>query len=377
MIYLDNAATTKPFVEVLQEYIRHSQEDFANSNSKHYFGFATHSLLEKARKSVLSDLGLSDTHQALFCSGATEANNTVFQGVAFRYANRGKRILVGSTEHPSVLTTAHSLARLQGFEVVEIPVNEKGQVEPKVLESLMDKQTILVSIMAVNNETGAINDLPALAEVVHRFPKAFFHSDLTQAVGKMDLDYSGVDFLSFSGHKICAPKGTGALIYRGRIGFESLHRGGDQEFGLRAGTVDVPGALALAEALHLTCEKRNEYTSLAKSLWNALKEGLSTIDEVVLNSDEDGSPYVLNFSLRKHKASVIVEALSERGIYVSSISACNSKGEPSSYVLTAMGRSEGDAANSIRVSFGHENTLADIEAFLSALKEILTEVQPR
>ena len=377
MIYLDNAATTKPFVEVLQEYIRHSQEDFANSNSKHYFGFATHSLLEKARKSVLSDLGLSDTHQALFCSGATEANNTVFQGVAFRYANRGKRILVGSTEHPSVLTTAHSLARLQGFEVVEIPVNEKGQVEPKVLESLMDKQTILVSIMAVNNETGAINDLPALAEVVHRFPKAFFHSDLTQAVGKMDLDYSGVDFLSFSGHKICAPKGTGALIYRSRIGFESLHRGGDQEFGLRAGTVDVPGALALAEALHLTCEKRNEYTSLAKSLWNALKEGLSTIDEVVLNSDEDGSPYVLNFSLRKHKASVIVEALSERGIYVSSISACNSKGEPSSYVLTAMGRSEGDAANSIRVSFGHENTLADIDAFLSALKEILTEVQPR
>ena len=377
MIYLDNAATTRPYREVLEEYVRHSQEDFANSNSKHYFGFATHSLLEKARKSVLTDLGVADTHQALFCSGATEANNTVFQGIAFRYANRGKRILVGSTEHPSVLVTAHSLARLQGFEVVEIPVNAKGQVEPDTLASMMDKQTILVSIMAVNNETGAINDLPALAQVVHQFPKAFFHSDLTQSVGKMEMDYSGVDFLSFSGHKISAPKGTGALIYRSKIGFESLHRGGDQEFGLRAGTVDVPGALALADALHRTCQEREAYTALAKSLFQQLKEGLSQIEEVVLNSDENGSPFVLNFSLRKHKASVVVEALSERGIYVSSVSACNSKGEPTSYVLAAMGKDPGDCANSIRVSFGHENTKEDVDAFLTALKEILTEVAPR
>ena len=377
MVYLDNAATTQPMPAVLDIYREINETCFGNAGSHHYFGVEAAKQLEAARTSILKDLKLEKTHRAVFVSGATEGNNTVFKGIGLAYANRGKKVLVSPVEHPSVLETAKSLGRVYGFDVVVLPVNSEGKVEPKTLEEYMDKQTILVSIMSVNNETGAVNDLPALAEVVHRYPKAFFHSDMTQGIGKLPMDYGCVDLLTFSGHKIGGLKGTGALIFRNNIHFEPLHSGGVQEYAFRAGTVDVPGAVSLAKALSICTKEMPVWLPRARELVSFLKEELAKNELVTINSPEGSSPYVFNFSLVKHKASVVVEALSRKGIYVSSIAACSSKGEDFSYVLAAMGKSQADAANSIRVSVSHSTRKEDLVAFLDALNEILKEVHPR
>lgn len=377
MIYLDNAATVRPYACVLEEYVRLCKDAYANAGSHHYFGVQAARKLDEARASILKDLKLEKTHKVMFVSGATEGNNTVFKGIGLRYANRGKRILVSSTEHPSVLESAKAMARLYQFEVIELPVDASGRVSPETLLSYMDKNTLLVSIMSVNNETGAINDLKALAEVVHRFPKAFFHSDVTQGIGKVDMDYSSCDLLTFSGHKIGGLKGTGALVYRNQIAFESLHSGGSQESGYRAGTVDVPGSACLAKALHECYVNLKPWGEKVKELNAKLKEGLLQTGFVTIHSPENASPYVLDFSLNKHKASVVVEALSNRGIFVSSVAACSSKGEAVSYVLGAMGCAQEECANSIRVSFSHESNGDDVDAFLDAFKQILSEVHPR
>ena len=376
MIYLDNAATTRPFADVLTEYTRISQANFANAGSTHYFGYQAKIILEEARRSILSDLGLGSNYRLLFTSGATEANNTVFKGIAARYGNRGKKILVGPTEHPSVATTASTLTKY-GFEVITLPCDEDGKVQPETLRSYMDKQTILVSIMAVNNETGTVNDLKALAEVVHAFPKAFFHSDATQAVGKMKMDYQDVDLLSFSGHKFHGVKGSGALVYRSQIQFEPLHSGGAQENGFRAGTVDVAGAHALAYALHRCVASQAADLAKVGELAAYLREKLQQNSDIVINSPKDASPYVLDISFLRHKASVIVEALSEKEIYVSSIAACSTKNETISTVLEAMGKPKELCANSLRISFSPETTKEELDTFYDTLTAILGEVHVR
>lgn len=376
MLYLDNAATTKPFPWALELYAKIASTYFANPSSIHYFGASAKRELDQAREEVLSSLKLSSTHRCVFLSGATEGNNTVFSGVTSTYASRGKTILFGATEHPSVKETALSLTKL-GFNVKPIPVNEEGKVTIETLSSMMDKDVILVSIMAVNNEVGTINDIPALAKVVKGYPKAFFHSDITQSVGKVDMDYSSCDFLTFSGHKLGALKGSGALILKSGIKLESFHKGGAQENGYRAGTVDLAGAMTLSKCLAYE-EKHAEENRYKVSLLNQhLRESLKEIEEIEINSPLDGSPYLLNFSFRLHKASVIVEALSEKEIYVSSISACSSKREPFSYVLEAMGKDRVAYENSVRVSFNPELTIDDIDMFTGSLKQILSEVKPR
>jgi len=378
MVYLDYAATCPPIPAVLSEFERLSEASFGNASSKHAVGRDASRLLEKARLGILNSFGLNpSSYQCVFLSGATESNNLAIKGVAFSYKNRGKKIITTAVEHPSVKNAFEQLKNEFGFELIILPVNEAGSVEPSSLEAVMDNEVILVSIMAVNNETGALNDIGALADIVHRYPKAFFHCDVTQGIGKVKVPYSKLDLFSFSAHKVGGLKGNGALVMKKTIRLVSLLSGGDQELGLRGGTVDVAGAYCMHLALKESMEKFAEHKEHASMLKEHLLQGLSKIDEVVVNSPLDGSPYVVNFSLRKHKASVIVEGLSEAGFCVSSISACNSKGEPISYVLLAMNRSKDDASNSIRVSPGPEATVQDIDAFLAALNKLLLEVRPR
>lgn len=370
MIYFDNAATTRPSLAVLECFEKENEQCFANPSSRHAYGREAYRKLENARLSILKSLSLSNDYRVLFTSGASESNNLAIKGIAKEYLRRGKRIITTQVEHPSVLEAFRSLEK-EGFEVIYLPTKEDGTVDPETLKENMNKETILVSIMATNNETGSNNDILALSKIVHAFPKAFFHVDVTQAIGKRDLPYSSIDLFSFSGHKIHGLKGTGALILKKNITLLRQIDGGDQEYFFRAGTDNLPGDEALAVALEEATKNLQDNIAHAKEISSFLREELEKNDEILMNSPLEGSPFILNFSLKRKKASVVTEALSHEGIYVSSVSACNSKGEPISYVLEAMGFSKERAMNSIRLSFSRENTLEEAKTFLNTLQNIL------
>lgn len=370
MIYFDNAATTRPSLAVLECFEKENEQCFANPSSRHAYGREAYRKLENARLSILKSLSLSNDYRVLFTSGASESNNLAIKGIAKEYLRRGKRIITTQVEHPSVLETFRSLEK-EGFEVIYLPTKEDGTVDPETLKETMNKETILVSIMATNNETGSNNDVLALSKIVHSFPKAFFHVDVTQAIGKRNLPYSSIDLFSFSGHKIHGLKGTGALILKKNITLLRQIDGGDQEYFFRAGTDNLPGDETLAVALEEATKNLQDNIAHAKEISSFLREGLEKNDEILMNSPLEGSPFILNFSLKRKKASVVTEALSHEGIYVSSVSACNSKGEPISYVLEAMGFSKERAMNSIRLSFSRENTLEEAKTFLNTLQNIL------
>ena len=370
MIYFDNAATTRPSLAVLECFEKENEQCFANPSSRHAYGREAYRKLENARLSILKSLSLSNDYRVLFTSGASESNNLAIKGIAKEYLRRGKRIITTQVEHPSVLEAFRSLEK-EGFEVIYLPTKEDGTVDPETLKENMNKETILVSIMATNNETGSNNDVLALSKIVHTFSKAFFHVDVTQAIGKRDLPYSSIDLFSFSGHKIHGLKGTGALILKKNITLLRQIDGGDQEYFFRAGTDNLPGDETLAVALEEATKNLQDNIAHAKEISSFLREGLEKNDEILMNSPLEGSPFILNFSLKRKKASVVTEALSHEGKYVSSVSACNSKGEPISYVLEAMGFSKERAMNSIRLSFSRENTLEEAKTFLNTLQNIL------
>lgn len=376
MIYFDNAATTRPIKEAVDVFEDVSCQSFGNPNSIHGFGYQSARILEESRAKVLSLLGLSQTHQCIFLSGASEANSMAIKSIGLRYQNRGKKMVASNVEHPSVTNSFLQMKDKFGFDCLFLPVSSSGVVGPDVLEASLDKTTILVSMMEVNNETGAIFPISEYADILSAYPKALLHVDATQGIGKTDCDYSKADLISFSAHKIGGIKGSGALLYKKSLQFVPLISGGEQEFGYRAGTVSVAAASSLAKALEVALASKEENRKKISGLCAHLEEGLRRLGEVDINSPSSHSPYLCNFSLERHKASVVVEALSERGIYVSSVSACSSKGEPVSTTLLAMGKSESQAANSIRVSFSHNNSIEEVDEFLSALKQILQEVKP-
>ena len=371
IIYLDNAATTKVKDEVVALFVETEKDNFANPNSIHALGVYNAKKIDNARGSILSSFKLK-RHKVIFTSSSTEANNLAIKGYCLNYQNRGKHIITTNIEHSSVLECFKQLKDKFGFDVTILPVNSKGVVSPKQVEDAMRKDTILVSIMAVNNEIGSINPINEIADVVHKYPKANLHVDTTQAIGKIKLDYDKLDMFVVSSHKIGGLKGSGAFIYKSSLSFLPLLSGGGQEDGFRSSTVSIANAVTIAKAINLALK---EDTSKAKELKKHLIDGLKDIPGIELNSDEDCSPYIVNFSLLDKKASVVVEDLSNKGIYVSSVSACNSKKEASSYVVKALGRDDKLAHNTLRVSFSNENTLEEVDIFLKELKQTLESIR--
>ena len=367
-IYLDNAATTIPSKEVVALYNEIELNHFGNSGSIHRIGVDALKYLNKARESILNSFGVKG-YKVYFVSCSTEANNLAIKGVARKYASRGKHLITSNIEHPSVLQSFKQLES-EGFEVTYLPVNSEGIITPEVLEGAMRKDTILVSIMGTNNELGSVNTIKELSKVVHKYPKAFFHVDTTQDVGKTKLDYDDADMFVVSGHKIHGLKGSGALIAKENISFEPVLSGGDQEGGYRGGTVSVALACSLALAIKKCFPLKNIQEKRDFLVQNLLK-----IPGISMNSDEKCSPYITNFSLTEKKAAVVVEALSNKGIYVSSVSACHSKREMPSYVIAALGKGDKLAHNSIRVSLTNETTIGEIETFLKELKNILESIK--
>ncbi|MDY0100771.1 MAG: aminotransferase class V-fold PLP-dependent enzyme, partial [Bacilli bacterium] len=254
-------------------------------------------------------------------------------------------------------------------------VNEQGMINLDDLKKALKKSTILVSIMAVNNETGSINLINEIAALVHQKSLAAFHVDVTQAIGKIHLNYQNIDMFSFSGHKINGLKGSGALVIRKNISLLPLLSGGQQEYGFRSATSSVALASTLAEAVVISLEKMKKNLAHVKTLNNLLHEHLSKRKDIKINSPSNGSPFIFNFSLLNKKASVVVEALSNEQIYVSSFSACQSNNKGFSYVVKALGRTELEAQNTIRVSFDYNSTKEDVLAFLKAFENIIERIK--
>ena len=373
IIYFDNAATTVANSEVLETYVKAKTSYFANPSSIHSLGQQANRLLDKAREQII-DLLKTPNHEVIFTSGATESINLAIKGYALKYQNRGKHIISTNVEHPAVKESLEQLKEQFGFDITYLKVNEKGELSLKDLESSIRKDTILVSVMAVNNETGVIFPIKEIASIVHKHPTVIFHSDVTQAIGKIELPYQDIDMFSFSGHKIHGLNSSGALIKNKRIELLPVTSGGGQENGFRSGTSDVALDASLAKALRLAIFSLKEnYQKVALLQGKLMKYLLDNPSLYHINSSDN--PYIVNFSTLTKKASVVVEALSNEGIMVSSTSACHAHKEPISEVVLAMSDNLALAKNTIRISFDASNTLEEVDVLINKLANIIGEIK--
>ncbi len=372
-LYFDNAATTRPNKDALEYFASIESEYFANPNSIHHLGIKTNSLLNKARESILNSFKCKN-HRVIFTSSASEANNLAIKGYCLSHKNRGNHIITTAIEHPSVLECFKQLEQF-GFELTILQVNDNGIISVDDLAKAIKNNTIFVSIMAVNNEIGSINPIKDIINIVSKYPKIALHVDTTQAIGKINLPYNDIDSFVVSSHKIHGLKNSGALIVKKSIDLLPIISGGGQEDGFRSGTQSVALALTLAKLIKEEVNCLDNNYRYVRELYTFAKSELEKIDNIVINSSENCSCYILNFSLKKKKASVVVEALSNKGIYVSTVSACHSKKETMSYVLKAMGKNDIVSSNSIRLSFDRSNTKEEISLFIDTLKNILESIK--
>ncbi len=374
-IYFDNAATTRVDADVVALMAQVMREEYGNPSSLHTRGVQAQLLVERAQKLLLSALGAKNG-QVLFTSGGTEANNLALFGGADAKKRRGKRIVTTSMEHSSVLATMRELER-RGFELIEIAPGSDGRVNVDKLLDACNVDTILVSIMLVNNEVGTVQPVAEVAKRLRvKAPNALLHSDAVQAFGKIPFSVTalGVDMLTFSGHKIHAPKGIGALYIADGVRITPLLFGGSQQRGLRPGTESVPMIAALGLAAKNAAERLNENRAGAQQTRDALLCGLSALPGVTLNSPAEGcSPFLLNCSVTGYRSETLLHFLAAQGIYVSSGSAC-SKGAKS-HVLAAMGKNVREIDSALRISLCEANTPQEAERFCEALKAAMQSLR--
>ena len=364
--YLDNSATTVVSPSAAQKAFKVMTEIYGNPSSLHTKGIEAEKELEQARKTLAERLG-AQHEEIFFTSGGTEANNLAIFGAAEAKKRSGKRIVVSSAEHSSVLEAAKHLEQ-NGWDVVYITPCADGTISPGDVAEQVDKNTTLVSVMYVNNETGAINPVDEIFELARlKNPDIICHTDAVQAFGKLEIKAKklGADLISVSGHKVFAPKGVGAIYIKRGVRLVSRQFGGEQEKKVRPGTEPLPLIAAFGEACAEFDIKENY--RFVKELNNYAVQRLSEIDGVLFNSPENALPYVLNITAGRVRSETMLHFLEEREVYVSSGSAC-AKGKPS-HVLSAMGIDKKRADSALRISFSKHNTKEDIDALCEGIRE--------
>lgn len=372
MKYFDHAATTPPREEVTRTIAEVMARHYGNPSSLHRLGEESDKLLRKSREVVSEALNVKPD-EIVFTSGATESNNMAIKGAALQYASRGKHIVTSMTEHPSVLECCKQLEAF-GWEVTWLPADGDGQVTVSQVAEAIRPDTVLVSVMHVNNETGAVQPVAEIGQMlkIHK-PTVLFHVDGVQGFGKipLNLKQSGIDLFSLSAHKLRGPKGIGLLYVREGVNLFPLLAGGGQEAGRRSGTENIPYIVGMSKAIRLAKQEEVELTLRLSALKQRLIQGLSVIPELVLNSPpgEGGAPHIVHFSYPGMKAEALLHMLEEEGFLVSTKSACSSKRSEPSRVLLAMGKDKETAASGIRISMGDEHTKQDIEELLAALEK--------
>ncbi len=377
MIYLDNSATTKPHKEILDTFVQVNEQYYANPASIHEAGVTANALLTRAREQ-LAHLLHTETNNIIFTAGGTEANNFAIFSVARISTHKGRHIITTEIEHPSVLEAMKGLEE-EGFDVEYLSVDASGVISLEELRQKVRKDTILVSIMHVNNEVGAIQPIEEAARIIHTQSRALFHVDAVQSFGKMPIAFNGEtgpDFLTVSGHKIHALKGSGVLAMRKSFPIVPFIVGGGQEFGLRSGTVAVPQAVALAKAARLAVESIPANSKKYKAWQQELRAFLKSFGrDIHLLSTEQGAPYITSLSIRDLKGEILINALQKEGIIVSTSSACSSKQTKTSHVVEALNIDPHFKKGVLRISFGMHTTDEDIQLFKQAFTKIMKQLK--
>lgn len=368
-VYMDYSATTPVDPRVAEKMIPYLCEKFGNpASNSHMYGWEAEAAVEEARSQVAALIN-ADPREIVWTSGATEANNLALKGAAQFYKTKGKHIITVKTEHKSVLDTFRELER-EGFEATYLDPQENGLITLEALEKAIRPDTILVSVMMVNNEIGVIQPIDEIAELC-RGKGIIFHCDAAQAVGKMEIDLqkTKIDLMTMTAHKICGPKGVGALFVRRRprVRLEAQMHGGGHERGLRSGTLPTHQIVGMGEAYRIAREEMKEEIARVKGLIKRLADGLSQIEAVVFNGDmEHRIPYNLNVSFNYVEGESMMMAM--KGLAVSSGSACTSASLEPSYVLRALGRSDELAHSSIRFSIGRFTTEEEVDYAIDLVK---------
>ena len=379
IIYLDNNATTPIDKRVLDAMMPFLTNEFANANSTHQFGVAAYEAVKSARIQVSELIG-ADANEIVFTSGSTEAINLAIKGVAENYLSKGKYIVTVATEHSAVLDTCKHLES-KGYEGTYLSVKSDGLIDLSELKSVLREDTILVSVMLANNETGVLQPIKEISELAHAVG-ALFMTDATQAVGKIpvNVDALGIDLLCMSGHKLYAPKGVGALYVRqrmNRVKLPALIHGGGHEKGLRSGTLNVPGIVALGSACALAQKEMKQNAESILSLRNYLETELLKVDGTTVNGNTETRLYnTSNILFSSADSDAVIMGLSNPEsdsplIAVSNGSACTSTSIEPSHVLVAMGLDETAAFSSIRFSLGKFNTKKEIDVVIDAVKNVV------
>ncbi|WP_373808975.1 cysteine desulfurase family protein [Streptococcus ferus] len=372
MIYFDNSATTIPYPEVLRTYQEVASKIWGNPSSLHRLGSQAGQLLEASRQQIAALLA-KQPNEIFFTSGGTEGDNWVLKGVSFEKQAYGNHVIVSDIEHPAVKESAKWLAS-QGFEIDYAPVNKAGFVDLKALEQLIRPETILVSIMAVNNEIGAIQPIKAISDLLADRPTISFHVDAVQAIGKIPLeDYltDRVDFATFSGHKFHAPRGVGFIYKKAGKRITPLLTGGGQESDLRSTTENLAAIAAMAKALRLVFDKDVANLSKIAAMKERLFNELSRYEDVILfSANQDFVPNIVTFGVKGVRGEVLVHAFEEHDIYISTTSACSSKAGKPAGTLISMGIPKSLAETAVRISLDDDNDMEQVQQFLTIFKEI-------
>ena len=369
MIYLDYSATTPVNEEVLNSYIEATKKMVGNPNSLHKLGIEAKSLIDAATRQTANILKVKP-NEIIYTSGASESNNTAIKGICLKYQNRGKHIITTHLEHSSIIEPLNYLKR-QGFEVEYVNITENGMVDIEDLKKKIRDDTILVTIASINSEVGIVQPIKDIAALLKKYPKVYFHSDITQSLGKEKVDLTDVDLASFSAQKFYGMKGIGGLVKKENVVIEPLIHGGKSTTKDRSGTPATALIVSMAKALRLAYENLEEKQKYVKELNIFLRNELEK-NEITINSPEVAIPNILNISLENIKPETVLHALEEKEIYISTKTACATN--DSSDAVYAITKDEEKAKHSLRISLSYLTTKKELEIFITELVRIRSEL---
>ena len=367
MTYLDYSATTPVSVEVLESFNKVCKNYIGNPNSLHKLGIEANEMINKATNQIAEILKVKPS-EIIYTSGSSESNNLAIKGIAMKYKNRGNHIITTPLEHSSINGPLNYLMD-NGYEVDFVELDENGMVNIENLKSLIKDTTILVSINSVNSEIGLRQPIEEIGKLLKEYPKVFFHVDMTQSIGKINIPLDDVDLMSFSAHKIYGLKGVGCLIKKENINLEPLIHGGKSTTIYRSGTPAVGLICSISKALRLATENLDKKYEHVLEMNNYLKEQLKKYNKVFINSNEKSIPFVLNMSVIGIKPETLLHALEEDEIYISTQSACSSNTTMSKAVYN-LTKSEERASSSVRVSISYLTTKEEIDKLLESFDKI-------